>query len=126
LAQQARFKKTGILTAVSEDHIDVAPYFVYNTVYVAGKTWAAITDKGQDASAFKSLSTKTVFGWHALYNTDYSALMLKAVNTLNEPTKGWYAGLYEQTGKPNKAITANTNGVVLQSLAYIKYGKSLP
>jgi len=126
LAQQARYKKTGILTAVSEDHIDVAPYFVYNTVYVAGKTWAAITDKGQDASAFKSLSTKTVFAWYALYNTDYSALMLKAIKPLNEPNKGWYAGLYEQNAKPNKAITANTNGIVLQSLAYIQYGKLLP
>lgn len=126
LAQQARFKQTGILTAVSEDHIDVAPYFVYNTVYVAGKTWAAITDKGQDAAAYKSLSTKTVFGWHALYNTEYSALMLKAIKTLNEPNKGWYAGLYEQNAKPNKAITANTNAVVLESLAYIQYGKLLP
>ncbi|MCB1656625.1 MAG: DUF3131 domain-containing protein [Pseudomonadales bacterium] len=126
LVQQARYKNTGILTAVSEDHIDVAPYFVYNTVYVAGKTWAAITDKGQDASAFKSLSTKTVFGWHALYNTDYSKKMLDAIKDLHDTNKGWYSGLYEQNQQPNKAITANTNGVVLESLAYIQLGKLLP
>jgi hypothetical protein len=124
-AQEERFKATGILTAVSEDHIDVSPYFVYNTVYVAGKTWATITDNGVDASDYRSLSTKTVFGWYALYNTPYTAKMLQAIETLNDPAKGWYAGLYEKNKQPNKAITANTNAVILESLAYIKKGKLL-
>jgi hypothetical protein len=124
-AQEARFKATGILTAVSEDHIDVSPYFVYNTVYVAGKTWATITDKGTDASDYRSLSVKTVFGWYALYNMPYTAKMLQAIENLNDPAKGWYAGLYEKNKQPNKAITANTNAVILESLAYIKKGKLL-
>jgi hypothetical protein len=124
-AQEERFKATGILTAVSEDHIDVSPYFVYNTVYVAGKTWATITDNGVDASDYRSLSTKTVFGWYALYNTPYTAKMLQAIESLNDPAKGWYAGLYEKNKQPNKAITANTNAVILESLAYIKKGKLL-
>ena len=56
-AQEERFRHTGILTAVSEDNIDQAPYFVYNTVFTNGKAWNTITDKGEDASRFKSLST---------------------------------------------------------------------
>lgn len=124
-AQEARFRQTGKLTAVTEDHIDSAPYFVYNTVYVAGRTWATITDKGQDASAFRSLSTKAAFGWQALYNNDYSGKLLAAVSGLNVPDQGWYAGVYEQSGKANKSVNANTNAVVLESLAYIKFGKLL-
>ena len=32
-AQEERYKHEGTLTAVSEDHLDQPPYFVYNTVY---------------------------------------------------------------------------------------------
>ena len=39
--------------------------------------------------------------------------------------QGWYAGLYEEGKRPNKVITANTNGVILESLAYLKSGKLL-
>ena len=48
-AQENRFERTGILTAVSEDNVDEAPYFVYNTVFSDGKEWNAITDQGEDA-----------------------------------------------------------------------------
>ena len=122
-AQAARFKETGILTAVSEDNIDQAPYFVYNTVYTDGKPWNAITEKGEDASQFKSLSTKAVFGWHVLYETDYTKKLMGKMEALADPAKGWYSGLYEVTGKPNKAITANTNGIILEALAYKQTGQ---
>jgi hypothetical protein len=122
-AQEERRKRTGILTAVSEDNIDQAPYFVYNTVFTNGKAWNTITDKGEDASAFKSLSTKAVFGWYALYATDYTDELRKAVETSYDPQRGWYAGVYENTGKPNRAITANTNAVILESLCFRKFGR---
>lgn len=32
----ARYRETGILTAVSESHIDVAPYFIYSSVWGGG------------------------------------------------------------------------------------------
>src|SRR5205085_6830788 len=69
-AQQARFRRTGNLTAASEDHVDQAPWFVYDTVYAGGKPWATITDRGEDAAALKALSTKAAFGWYALYGDD--------------------------------------------------------
>ena len=125
LVQEQRYKRTGVVTAVTEDHIDVAPYFVYNTVYVAGKSWAAITDKGQDASAFRALSTKAAFAWYVLYQHNYSDKLINAVKGLNVANQGWYAGLYEEGKRPNKVITANTNGVILESLAYLKSGKLL-
>jgi len=122
-AQEERFKKTGVLTAVSEDHIDRAPYFVYNSVFSDGKVWNAITEKGEDASNARTLSTKTAFAWHALYGSDYTARLVSAVAPLHDPERGWYAGLYEEGNVPNKVLTANTNAVVLESLAYIAHGK---
>ena len=121
-AQQQRFEHTGQLTAVSEDNIDEAPYFVYNTIYTDGKTWQTITDQGADASKFRSISTKAAFGWNALYHTAYSEKLLQSLAGLNDPAKGWYSGLYETSAKPNKAITANTNAIILESLCYQQFG----
>ncbi len=120
--QKAHYEKTGKLTAVSEDNIDQAPYFVYNTVFTDGKEWNAITEDGTDASEFKTLSTKAAFGWHMLYETNYTKKLMEVASKLYDPNLGWYSGLYEKTGKPNKAITANTNGIILETLAYKKTG----
>ena len=97
-AQEARFRKTGVLTAVSEDHIDTAPYFVYNTVFTNGRVWNTVTPDGVDAREFKSLSTKAAFGWHALYATAYTRQLVDRVEQLFDADKGWYSGLYEATG----------------------------
>ncbi|MBO0613439.1 DUF3131 domain-containing protein [Thiothrix fructosivorans] len=122
-AQEKRYAETGILTAVSEDNIDQPPYFVYNTVFTDGKIWNAISEKGDDASQFKTLSTKAAFGWHALYETDYTQKLVEKAATLADPERGWYSGMYEVSGQPNKAITANTNGIILEALAYKQGGK---
>jgi hypothetical protein len=124
-AQEERFRKTGVLTAVSEDHVDREPYFVYNTVFADGKAWNTLTEKGEDASALRSLSVKAAFGWYALYRSEYAGQLINAAASLYNPAKGWYAGLYEEGGAPNKSININTNAVVLESLAYIAHGKLL-
>jgi Protein of unknown function (DUF3131) len=117
-AQQRRHERTGVLTAVTEDHIDQKPYFVYNTVFSDGKVWNTITDTGADASTFRSLSVKAAFGWYGLFDTDYARKLVGAVDKLFDAERGWY----EATGKPNKSVNGNTNAVVLQSLAYIEKG----
>lgn len=124
-AQQNRYDRTGILTAVSEDNVDEAPYFVYNTVFSDGKEWNAISDAGEDMSHLKTLSTKAAFGWYALYETPYTSLLVDEAKDLFDDKKGWYSGRYEDDGRTNKAITANTNGIVLESLAYIQNGSLL-
>lgn len=124
-AQERRYDETGIVTAVSEDNVDQAPYFVYNTVFSNGKTWNAISDDGKDQSHLKTLSTKAAFGWYALYESDYTDLLINQAGELYSNNKGWYSGRYEVDGRTNKAITANTNGIVLESLAYIENGPLL-
>lgn len=124
-AQEARFRRTQVPTAVSEDHVDRVPWFVYNSVWTAGRPWATVTEKGEDAAALRSLSTKAAFAWHALLRTEYTAKLVETAAPLHEAGKGWYAGLYEEGGQPNKALAANTNAVVLESLAYIARGPLL-
>lgn len=124
-AQERRYDDTGVVTAVSEDNVDEPPYFVYNTVFSDGKEWNAISDDGKDQSHLKTLSTKAAFGWYALYENEYTDLLISEVSPLFSETKGWYSGRYEVDGRPNRAITANTNGIVLESLAYIENGPLL-
>lgn len=121
-AQRKRFEDTGVLTAVSEDHIDRAPWFVYNTVFTDGKIWNAITDTGEDASEHRALSTKSAIGWSVLFPTDYAKKLIEGVEGLDNQRKGWYSGRYEADSKINKSLTANTNGVILESLHYKQFG----
>ncbi len=122
-AQERRFTETGVLTAVSEDHLDQAPYFVYNTVYTSGKNWNCITEDGEDASEFKTLSSKAAIGWHMLYRTMYTQKLVNSMQDLYDPEKGWYSGRYEKDAKINGSLTCNTNAIILESICYKKFGK---
>ena len=121
--QKRHWKKTGQVTAVSEDNVDRKPYFVYNTIFVAGKPWNAITDSGQDMDTLKSISTKAAMSLSFLYPKDeYSQILNDTIASAYDPEKGWYSGVYEKGLGYNDAITSNTNGVILSALLYKKYG----
>jgi len=124
-AQRQRYQNTGLLTAVSEDHLDKAPWFIYNSVVADGQEWKAITESGEQDDKLKTLSTKAAFSWHAIFATDYTAKLVNALSGNFDRNKGWYAGIYEHDSTSNTAITANTNAVVLMSLAYIQSGTLL-
>ncbi|WP_373540659.1 DUF3131 domain-containing protein [Chamaesiphon sp.] len=124
-AQEARYLATNQLTAATEDNLDRAPYFVYNSLFVNGKPWANITDKRENYPELKFLSAKAAIGWHVLYNSDYTQKLAGFVQTNLNAEGGWYNGFYEVLKEPNKAQTANNNGVILQSLLYKKIGKPL-
>ena len=121
--QKRRWQQTGQPTAVSEDNVDRKPYFVYNTIFVAGSPWNAITDTGQDMEHMKSVSTKAALSINFLYPDDeYATVLSDAVSSAYDPENGWYSGIYENGQGYNKAITANTNGVILTGLLHKKYG----
>ncbi|HIP20588.1 MAG TPA: DUF3131 domain-containing protein [Campylobacterales bacterium] len=123
-AQEERYKDTNILTAVTEDHLDQEPYFIYNSVFVNKKEWVAITEDGKVHNDMKQLSTKAAFSMDALYDTDYTKKLLKALEPLKSD-RGWYTGIYEKDGKINKSLTCNTNAIILESLLYKKEGPIL-
>ena len=118
LAQHERYRATGILTCVSETHLDKAPHFVYNSVFADGKSWVCISENGEDAENYKTFSTSAAIAWYYLLNHPYSLQLFKKAQNLNNPELGWYSGEYEKTGKPNQVITANVNAIVLEALNY--------
>ncbi|SHO81581.1 hypothetical protein MNB_SV-15-128 [hydrothermal vent metagenome] len=119
--QEERYKKRGILTAVTEDHIDVEPYFIYNSIFVNGEKWLAINDKGDIYNDKKLLSTKASFVMNILYHTDYTKKLLDKIKTL-QSSRGWYGGIYEKSDKINKSLNCNTNAIILEALLYQKEG----
>jgi hypothetical protein len=124
-AQHQRYLATRELTAWSEDNLDKAPWFVYNSIYVDGQPWKSLDSSGKDASAFRGSSTKAAVGWHMLFRTRYTATVYKGLRWLADPSKGVFAGYYEATQQPNRALTLNTNGIILESLLYSQVGKPL-
>lgn len=121
-AQVARFKKTGIYTAVTEDNIDRPPYFIYNSVYNNGKPWQAVTETGVSMPDTKAVSSKAALGWYVLYNEEYTTQLMKHVSRASTPDKGWFAGIYENNNKINAILTANTNGIILEALYFKQFG----
>ena len=117
-AQEARFVRTGFLTAVSEGHLNQPPYFAYATVWGGGSEWAVLSFQGERLDSRRTLSTKAAFGWDALFGTAYTAQLMEAVEPLGDPALGWAEGIYEEDGAINSSITANTNAVILAALSF--------
>jgi enterochelin esterase-like enzyme len=124
-AQEARYQATQQLTALTEDNLDRAPYFVYNTLFVNGQPWATITDTRQQRNDLRFFSAKAAIGWHVLYNTPYTQKLFAFVPANLKSDQGWYNGFYETLKQPNRALTANNNGVILESLLYKQVGQPL-
>ncbi len=124
-AQEARYQATKQLTAVTEDNLDRPPYFVYSSLFVNGEPWATISDTRQKHNDLRFLSAKAAIGWHVLYNTTYTRSLVDFVQTNLKSDSGWYNGYYETLKQPNRSLTANNNGVILESLLYKQVGKPL-
>ncbi|MEJ6399116.1 DUF3131 domain-containing protein [Yoonia sp. 208BN28-4] len=121
-AQEARYRNTGILTAVSESHIDEAPYFIYSSVWGGGADWAVMSFRGERLDSKRTITTKAAFAWDALFGTDYTRELVAAIAPLGDPERGWPEGIYEVDGSTNSSVTVNTNAVVLAALAFRAHG----
>lgn len=121
-AQKARYAQTNQLTFVSEDHLDQEPFFAYASVFSNGRSWAVVAEDGGHHPEMRTQSTKASFAWHAIWRDDYSRMGRDAVMPLGELGKGFYAGIYERDGSLNKALTLNTNAIILEALHYTRFG----
>lgn len=121
-AMKRRFERTGVLTMVSEDHVDRPPYFLYASVYANGRPWAVVSDSGEPFPELRTQSVKAAFAWDALVEDDYTSMARSAIETLGHPGRGWPAGRYEATGAENAVFSLNTNAVVLEALHYQAFG----
>lgn len=121
-AQEARFQRQSILTAVSETHLNVEPYFIYSSVWGGGEPWAVLSFKGERLDSKRTVAIKVAFAWDALFQTEYTKMLVEKLAPLGDPKKGFPEGLFESDGKTNTTITTNTNAVILASLAYRAFG----
>ncbi|MEL7049979.1 MAG: DUF3131 domain-containing protein, partial [Pseudomonadota bacterium] len=60
-----------------------------------------------------------------IFDTDYTRRLRYAVANAFQENGGWFAGLYEADGRKNEVMTANTNGIILQTLFYRQHGPLL-
>lgn len=121
-AQETRYRETGVLTAVSESHLDEAPYFVYSSIWGGGAPWAVMTFKGERLDSKRTVTTKVAFAMDALFGTDYTRELITAIAPLGDPDRGWPEGIYEIDGSINGSVTTNTNATVLAALAFRAHG----
>jgi hypothetical protein len=120
--QKRRWQATGVVTALSEDHVDRPPWFVYDAVVANGAPWRTVDPEGKEVTGLRGLSTKAAFALATLHAGDpYAPILRAAVDGARDPERGWFAGIYEQGG-PNRALTANTNGVILEALLFRRRG----
>lgn len=123
LAQEARYARTGLLTARTEHQLSGPPYFVYDTLFTDGTPWMTLTDAGKSFPKAAAVSAKAAVGLWALWRTSYTDLLFAMVLSLENPDRGVREGRLEAGGEAIEVFTANTNGVILESLLYKVQGQ---
>ncbi len=121
--QKRHWQETKKLTAYSESSIHKKPWFLYNLIYNKNTQtpWECVSHSNKPAQHCASISTKASFAWYALYNDDYSKQLISRIQALTHPKYGFYSGIY-QDDTTNKALTVNTNAIILEAMLYIKRG----
>lgn len=121
--QAARYREQGVLTARSDHAISHPPFYVYDSIFALGYPWNTISASGQRDSQDALVATQVVFPMRVLWKSKYTDTLTDAVKQLYDPERGWYEGRYELTGGTETILTARTNALVLESLAYQVEGK---
>ncbi|MEX2153240.1 MAG: DUF3131 domain-containing protein [Gemmatimonadaceae bacterium] len=123
-AQRERFKRTRIITMVSEDAIPVKPaYFYYYLVHRNGQDFVVRAPGSQPNPSYpRWISTKAAFAWHALFPSDYTWSAVRAVQPAGATGAGWTGGVYERSKRPTPSFNVNTAGIVLEAAYYAQRG----
>ena len=132
-AQMKRHRESGILTCVSEGPIAGAPYFTYQGFQLddAGGKFVVDVQETSDASydpkqrdSLRMVSSKAAYLWYAGRPGDYSDKLLAYVREHGRMAgMGFASGIFERTGKRTEVSDLNTNGIILESIAYILGGR---
>jgi hypothetical protein len=109
------------------------PYFTYQGYQLTddGGQFAVDTLKTSSqaeadklADSLRLVSTKGAYLWYAARPGDYSEKLIALVREQAKmPGLGFSAGISERTGKLIEVTDVNTNGIILESIAYILGGR---
>ena len=116
-------QSSSAIVLYSEDSIDRQPWFLYNIVADKTGNWRCKTSRNTDFDYCQTLSTKAAFAANAIFDLDYLEAAQEAVENNFNPRHGYFAGVY-QDGAVNEAMTANTNAMILTSIAYKQRGSA--
>jgi len=105
----------------AEDSIDEAPWFLYNIISSPEGDWLCKTSRNKVAKKCQTVSTKAAFMADALFDLGYLKNILTDIESNFDIRNGYFAGFYGD-GTLNKALTSNTNALILESLAFKKRG----
>jgi len=115
-AQEARYRKTGIVTITGEDSIPLAPhYFYYYCVYANGRDFAVEVQHRQAVTDDpRWISAKSAFAFHALMPDLYTDAALEALRPARG-ADGWSSGVFEADGRATGGLNVNTAAVILEA-----------
>lgn len=116
-AQRERFRRTKIITMVSEDAVPVKPaYFYYYVLQRDGKDFVVRAASGGVSESYpRWVSTKAAFGWHALFPSAYTWSAVQVVQPAGASGRGWSAGVYERSHRATPSFNLNTAAIVLEA-----------
>jgi len=127
-AQEARYKKTGVITITGEDAIDQPPHFFYYYCVLAdGKAFAVdVQDPDATVDGPRWVSAKSAFAFHALMPTGYTEAAVDVVAPARRHD-GWASGVFERTGVSTGAqsVNLNTAAVILTAALVNKTGQTI-
>ena len=123
--QESRYRSHGDYAYVNADNEEQLPRFIDDAVI---SRFPALIDKSRAEikEAALQLSTKSVFGWYALFRTPWSDEMRRRAAVLFEPGRGWYEGIIAANGQQSRVIGANTNALILKAGLYRARAAVLP
>jgi hypothetical protein len=128
LVQEARYRKTGLITITGEDAIDLPPHFFYYYCVLAdGKAFGVdVQDPNAIVDGPRWISAKSAYAFHALMPTAYTRLAVEAVAGARRPD-GWTSGVFEGTGHStgSQTINLNTAAVILTAAVVNRRGRAL-
>lgn len=121
-AQYERYKQTGVVTVVGEDAMPDPPaYFYYYVLYRNGRPFSVVSPTGVPApDHVRWVSAKAAYGWYALLPSEYSWLAVQTVKPASSTSRGWTAGVYEDSKEAARSFNLNTSAVILEAALYAK------
>lgn len=128
-AQLEDHDENGRLIAVSEGPLDHEPWFTYQGLQLdaAERTWALDTvgreQKYRTPEFWRDnlmISSKAAYLWAAYRPHDYSDKLVAFVRNNCRTRHGFASGTFNNSGRVTSTYTdLNTNGVILQAIAYM-------
>ena len=133
-AQRRTFETTGTLSCVSEAPLNRAPWFTYQGLNISAAEERWMVNAASGAERFETpefrtatalVNTKAAYLWAAYRPGPYSTLLTRHVRTKARlDGTGFSPGVFAATGESMPGYAdINTNGVVLEAIAFILRGR---